>query len=208
MFFFFSMASFDLICALGWVGIYVSFQQWKDCLLLLDQHLTKSITRMLAPYIKKIAKSNETSQNWSFFHSFSRKLRKTAFFWQNLCLIFFLMNGQSWVWSTSILNCLTCGGVGSQRGNFFLWLDLCENYPPLSRQCELWYVSSFPMLSSLFWCEYISGKMNKCLLNICRLDWFPTSVQKGCCEFNLCQGSHPLPCTLQMKMFNETFYQF
>ena len=115
------------------------------------------------------------------------------------------MNGQSWVWSTSILNCLTCGGVGSQRGNFFLWLDLCENYPPLSRQCELWYVSSFPMLSSLFWCEYISGKMNKCLLNICRLDWYPTSVQKGCCEFNLCQGSHPLPCTLQMKMFNETF---
>ena len=79
--FFFSMASFDLICALGWVGIYVSFQQWKDCLLLLDQHLTKSITRMLAPYIKKIAKSNETSQNWSFFYSFSRKLRKNCFFW-------------------------------------------------------------------------------------------------------------------------------
>ena len=185
MFFFFSMASFDLICALGWVGIYVSFQQWKDCLLLLDQHLTKSITRMLAPYIKKIVQWNLT-ELIILLPFLTKVKKKTAFFdTQNLCLIFFLMNGQSWVWSTSILNCLTCGGGGSQRGNFFLWLHLRENYPPLSRQCELWYVSSFPMLSSLFWCEYISGKMNKCLLNICRLDWFPTSVQKGCCEFNL-----------------------
>ena len=199
---------------------------WFDMCISLGWYLCKLPTMKGLPIITRPAFNQIDNQNvgslyqknckeqWNLTQliillQFLTKVKKKLLFFDRICVSFlFLVNGQSWVWSTSILNYLTCGGGGSQRGNFFLWLDLCENYPPLSRQCELWYVSSFPMLSSLFWCEYISGKMNKCLLNICRLDWFPTSVQKGCCEFNLCQGSHPLPCTLQMKMFNETFYQF